>query len=160
MTACIFSCATGILLSVMNMNENKKLLDSIISTVQMGQIGIRSVLDSAVRTDFKKALESQLKEYDAVETQAHSIAASRGWELKEVNPAVRTMAEMMSRMKLCYERTDSKIAAMMIQGNTRGMIIGLKDRHRYTHTDNEVRSLSQKLLDCEHVNIQQMQGYL
>jgi hypothetical protein len=110
--------------------------------------------------DFKKALESQLKEYDAVETQAHSIAASRGLELKEVNPAVRAMAETMSRMKLLYEKTDSKIAAMMIQGNTRGMIIGLKDQHRYTHTDSEIKSLSQKLLDCEHANIQQMQGYL
>lgn len=151
---------SGILLTVIEMNESKKLLDSILSTVQMGQVGIRSVLDSAVRTDFKKALQSQLKEYDAVETQAHSIAASRGWELKEINPAVRTMADMMSRMKLCYEKTDSKIAAMMIQGNTRGMIIGLKDQHRYTHTDSEIRNLSQKLLDCEHVNIQQMQGYL
>lgn len=157
---CMIIRDKGILLTVMKMNENKKLLDSIISTVQMGQIGIRSVLDSAVRTDFKNALKSQLKEYNSVETQAHSIAASRGWELKEVNPAVRTMAEMMSRMKLCYERTDSKIAAMMIQGNTRGMIIGLKDQHRYQHTDSEIRNLSQKLLDCEHVNIQQMQGYL
>ena len=150
----------GILVTVMKMNENKKLLDSVISTVQMGQIGIRSVLDSAVRTEFKKALQSQLKEYDTIETEAHAIAAGRGWELKEVNPAVRTMAEMMSRMKLLYEKTDSKIAAMMIQGNTRGMIIGLKDQHRYTRTDSEVRNLSQKLLDCEHVNIQQMQGYL
>ena len=142
------------------MNDNKELLDSIISTVQMGQVGIRSVLDAAVRTDFKKALHSQLKEYDAVETEAHAIATSRGLELKEVNPAVRTMAEMMSRAKLCYGRTDSKIAAMMIQGNTRGMIIGLKDQHRYTRADKDVKSLSQKLLDCEHVNIQQMQGYL
>lgn len=142
------------------MNDNKELLNSIISTVQMGQVGIRSVLDSAVRADFKKALQSQLKEYDTVETQAHSIAASRGLELKEVNPAVRTMAEMMSKAKLCYGRTDSKIAAMMIQGNTRGMIIGLKDQHRYTKADADIKSLSQKLLDCEHVNIQQMQGYL
>ena len=142
------------------MNDNKELLNSILNTVQMGQVGIRSVLDSAVRTDFKKALRSQLKEYDSVETQAHSIAASRGLELKEVNPAVRTMADMMSRAKLCCNKTDSRIAAMMIQGNTRGMIIGLKDQHRYTKADADVKSLSQKLLDCEHVNIQQMQGYL
>lgn len=142
------------------MNDNKELLDSMIDTVQMGQVGIRSVLDYAVRSDFRKALLSQLKEYDAIETQAHSIAASRGLELKEVNPAVRTMAGMMSKAKLCYGRTDSKIAAMMIQGNTRGMIIGLKDQHRYTKADTDVKNLSQKLLDCEHVNIQQMQGYL
>lgn len=145
---------------VIKMNESKKLLDSIISTVQMGQIGIRSVLDTAVRVDLKNALRSQLREYDTVESQAHSIAASRGWELQEVNPAVSCMAGMMSKMRLCCARPDSKIAAMMIQGNTRGMIIGLKDRHRYTQADGDVKSLSQKLLDFEQANIRQMQEYL
>lgn len=145
---------------VIKMNESKKMLDSIVSTVQMGQIGIRSVLDTAVRTDLKDALRSQLREYDTVETQAHAIAATRGWELKEVNPTARGMANVMSRMRLLYGSPDSKIAAMMIQGNTRGMIIGLKDQHRYHHAEADIRSLSQKLLDCERTNIQQMQGYL
>jgi hypothetical protein len=144
----------------MKMNDNKMLLDSILSTVQMGQIGIRSVMDNAVRTDLKKALRSQLKEYDTFETEAQRIAASKNLKLKEVNPAVRTMADMMSRAKLCYNKTDSKIAAMMIQGNTRGMIIGLKDQHRCARADSDIQALSQKLLDTEQSNIQQMQGYL
>lgn len=142
------------------MKESKKLLDSILSTVQMGQIGIRSVLDTAVRVDLKKDLESQLKEYDSFETQAHNLASSRGWELKEVNPAVRGMSNMMARVRLLYGKPDSKIAAMMIQGNTRGMIIGLKDKHQYTRADSEIQNLSQRLLDCEQNNIRQMQGYL
>lgn len=142
------------------MNESKKLLDSIISTVQMGQIGIRSVVDTAVQVDLKNALRSQLQEYDTVETQAHAIASSRGWELKEVNPAIRGMSELMAKVRLSYGSPDSKIAAMMIQGNTRGMIIGLKDSHRYTHVDERVRGLSQRLLDCEQNNIRQMQGFL
>ena len=142
------------------MNDNKNLLDSIISTVQMGQVGIRSVMDSAVRADFRKALCSQLKEYDSVESQARALAARNGLELKEVNSAVRTMADLMSRAKLFCNKTDSRIAAMMIQGNTRGMIIGLKDQHRCSRADSEIRALNQKLLDTEQSNIQQMQGYL
>ena len=149
-----------ILKPVMKMNDDKMLLDSILSTVQMGQIGIRSVMDNAVRTDLKKALRSQLKEYDTFETKAQSIAASKNLKLKEVNSAVRTMADMVSRAKLCCNKTDSKIAAMMIQGNTRGMIIGLKDQHRCSRADSEIQALSQKLLDTEQANIQQMQGYL
>lgn len=142
------------------MNDNKNVLDGIISTVQMGQIGIRSVLDNAVRTDLKRDLMSQLAEYDSIETQVQRIASSRGWELKEINPAIRAMSNTVSRMRLCTGRPDSKIAAMMIQGNTRGMILGLKDIHRSPNTDPEIRALSQKLLDTEHANIQQMQGYL
>lgn len=143
-----------------DMKDDKKLLNSIVSTVQMGQIGIRSVLDTSVRNDLRKALQSQLREYDSIETQAHEIASARGWELKEVNPAVRKMADMMTKARLSYGKVNSKVAAMMIQGNTRGMIIGLKDLHQCKHLDSRIENLSQKLLDCEHANIQQMQGYL
>lgn len=72
----------------MIMKTNKEVLSSILKTVQMGQIGIRSVQDAAIKTDLKAALDSQLREYDQIETQAHKIAAERGWKLHELNPAI------------------------------------------------------------------------
>lgn len=149
-----------ILLLVINMKESKELLSSILKTTQMGQVGIRSVLDSNMRPTLRKALETQLQEYDSIETEAHCIASSRGWQVPELDPMVRTMADMMTRMRLTGGNTDSKIAGMMIQGNTRGMIKGLKDLHQFNRQDNLLRSLSQKLLDCETANIRQMQGFL
>ena len=149
-----------ILLLVINMKESKELLSSILKTTQMGQVGIRSVLDSNMRPTLRKALETQLQEYDSIETEAHCIASSRGWQVPELDPMVRTMADMMTRMRLTGGNTDSKIAGMMIQGNTRGMIKGLKDLHQFNRQDNLLRSLSQKLLDCEAANIRQMQGFL
>lgn len=132
----------------------------MLKTTQMGQIGIRSVLDTSMRPSLRKALESQLREYDSIETEAHSIATQRGWELKELDPGVRMMADMMTRMKLHGRNTDSKIAGMMIQGNTKGMIKGLKNIHQFDDQDVLVKTVSQKLLDCETANIRQMQGYL
>lgn len=142
------------------MKDSKDILTSALNTVQMGQLGIRSALDYAVRSDLRQALESQLKEYDEIETQADSIASSRSWTLKEVDPAVRLMSNMMLKMRLVGGDTDSKIAAMMINGNTRGMILGLKNLHRFHSTDPKVENLCQKLLDTEIENIRQMQGYL
>ena len=149
-----------ILSPVINMKESKELLSSILKTTQMGQVGIRSVLDSAMRPTLRKALESQLQEYDTIETEAHCIASSRGWQVPELNPMVRNRADMMTRMRLTGGNTDSKIAGMMIQGNTRGMIKSLKDLHQYNKQDFQIKSLSQKLLDCENANIRQMQGFL
>lgn len=142
------------------MKDSKDLLSSILKTTQMGQVGIRSVLDTAMRPTLRKALESQLQEYDSIESEAHCIASSRGWEVPELDPMVRTMANMMSRVQLTGGNTDSKIAGMMIQGNTRGMIKGLKNLHQFNRQDFQVRTLSQKLLDCETANIRQMQGFL
>ena len=142
------------------MKNSKEILSSVLKTTQMGQIGIRSVLDTSMRPALRKALESQLQEYDCIETEAHAIATQRGWELPELDPAVRAMSNMMTRMKLHGRNTDSKIAGMMIQGNTRGMIKGLKNIHQFADQDSQVRTVCQKLLDCETANIRQMQGYL
>ena len=142
------------------MKNSKELLTSLLKTTQMGQVGIRSVLDTSMRPGLRKALESQLREYDSIETEAHSIASQRGWELRELDPAVRMMSDMMTRMKLSGKNSDSKIADMMIQGNTRGMIKSLKDIHQFPGTDEQISTLSQKLLDCETANIRQMQGFL
>ena len=142
------------------MTNGKEILSSVLKTTQMGQIGIRSVLDTSMRPALRKALEAQLHEYDSIETEAHSIATQRGWELRELDPGIRMMTDMMTRMKLHGKNTDSKIAGMMIQGNTRGMIKGLKNIHQFADQDSQVKTVCQKLLDCETANIRQMQGYL
>lgn len=142
------------------MKNSKELLTSVLKTTQMGQVGIRSVLDVSMRPGLRKALESQLREYDAIESEAHAIASQRGWELPELDPALRFMADAMTRMKLTHGNCDSKIADMMIQGNTRGMIKGLKNLHQFPKLDDQISIISQKLLDCETANIRQMQAFL
>ena len=142
------------------MKDSKEILSSILKTTQMGQVGIRSVLKHAVKPELKKELQSQLREYDTIETEAHSIAASRGWQPEELDPAVKAMATMCTRARLSYGNVDSKIAAMMINGNTRGLIKGLKNRNHSNSNDERVLSLSQKLLDCEKNNVTQMQGFV
>ena len=142
------------------MKNSKEILTSILKTTQMGQIGIRSVLDTSMRPGLRKALESQLREYDSIETEAHALASQRGWDMDDLDPAIRMMSNMMTRMKLRGKNTDSKIADLMIQGNTKGMIKSLKDIHQYPETDDRISTLSQKLLDCEKANIRQMQTFL
>ena len=142
------------------MKTNREILSSVLKTTQMGQLGIRSVLDAAVQSDLRQALNQQLQEYDRIETEAHSIASQRGWELRELDPAVRFLSDRMTRMKLVGSNRDSRIADMMIQGNTRGLIQGIRGLHQYPSRDDRVSGISQKLLDCETANIRQMQQFL
>lgn len=142
------------------MKSNKELLTSVLHTVQMGQTGIRSVRDSAVRPALQQELDEQLKEYDTIEKEALRLAENRGWELSNVNPMVRTMSSMMSQMKLMGGEVDSKIAGMLIQGNTRGIILGVKNLNRSKQDDTQVTQLAQRLLNRENINIQKSQVYL
>lgn len=142
------------------MKYSKDILDSVIKTTQMGQIGIRSVLNTPMDTQMQSALRSQLKEYDTIEKEALSIADSRGWELKNLDPSIKMMTNMMTRMRLSYGDATSKAAAMMVNGNTRGMIKGLKNLHHFDGNDPRVTTLTQKLIDCEEENIRQMQRFI
>jgi hypothetical protein len=144
----------------MKMKTNKDLLGSVLKTTQMGQIGIRCVSKKAVSEEMKQALHSQLREYDMIEQEAQQIAQMRGWVLPEPNSGARAMSEMMIRARMNGKRADSKIAAMMIQGNTKGVIKGLKNMHAFPNKDSRVEALAQKLLDRENENIKQMEPFL
>ncbi len=141
-------------------NRNQTTLASLLKTAQRGQVEIRSLLDTAMEPQLRCALESQLREYESIETEAHVIALQRGWDLPEMDTAHRFLRDRMIRMKLGGRNTDSRIADLMIQMNTRGMIRNLQERNRVQETDSNVRILSQKLLDCETAGIRQMQSFL
>lgn len=142
------------------MNESKSLLASVLHTVQMGQTGIRCVRSNAVGAALREEMDSQLKQYDLIEKEALGLARRRGWQLRDVNPAVRKMSELMARARLSGGDADSKIAGMLIQGNTRGMILGVRNLHHSPGQDAQVIELAQKLLDRETLNIQKTQPYL
>ncbi len=142
------------------MMNNQKLLSSILETAQMGQIGIRSALKADISHQLRQGLQSQLKEYDEIEGDAHRIAASRNWKVHDIDPAVKFMAKATSKSKLSFGPVNSKLAAMMIQGNTRGMILTYKNMHRCETKDSQVFSLAQKVLDTQENNIRTMQPFL
>lgn len=142
------------------MKGSKDILSSILKTTQMGQIGIRSIMNMPLNTSLRAELKSQLREYDAIEQEAHGIAASRGWALKELDPAIKSMTNMMTRTRLSFGNANSKAAAMMIQGNTRGIIKGYKNLNQFPASDKKVANLAQKLIDFEETNNRQLQGFL
>ena len=142
------------------MKKSQQLLSDMLKTIQISQVEIRSVLDTPMPSSLRSTLETQLKEYDAMETEAYTIALQRGWELPEVDPGRRFLKDRITRMKLNVRNPDSRIADLLIRGNTDGMIRGLKNLHQLQTQDRQVRILSQKLLDCETANIRQMQGFL
>lgn len=142
------------------MKDSKDLVASALKTAQMGQVGIRCVMHLPLAPTLRQALTSQINEYHAIEQEAQALASKHGWTLKELSPAMKTMANMVCRMQSSGGDMDSKAAAMTIQGNTRGIIKGYKNFNQYDRSDSDVTALMQKLLDCEKENIQQMQRFL
>ena len=126
----------------------------------MGQAGINSVMPAAVQPALRQALKCQRLEYQTIGSKAKNLAKAKQLEIRDASGFVRRMSATGAKFRLMYGDTDSKIASMMIQGNTRGMMQSLELMHRVQYPDPEVAKLSQDLLDTVNSNIRQMEGFL
>ncbi len=142
------------------MLTEQELLQSIYKTTDMGRGSIQNVLRFAGGQPFRQALEQQRTEYDQILSAAGDLLRERDEIPQGVHPLARASTDIMSAMKTLADRSDSKIAEMMIQGNTMGMTKSIRNLHEYNGLDDRVRGLADKLLQTEEANIQQMKEYL
>ena len=139
---------------------NQAFLSSLLKTAQIGQIEIRSLLDVLMAPNLRAVLQSQLREYDAIETEALSIALQRGWDLPQIEAGHRFLTDRLTRMRFSRHDSDSGIADILIRSNTRSMIRELRNLHQFQEDDPHIRILSQKILDCETAGIQRLKPFL
>lgn len=140
--------------------NNLDFLTGLLKTIQRSQTEMRGILDFLMGSSLRITIQTQLKEFEKIETETLAIAQQRGWELKALDPFMRFMADRIIRFKLSRRNSDSRIAEIMIRNNTKDMIYTLKNLHQYRGQDSRVCILSQKLLDCATAYIRQMQRYL
>ena len=142
------------------MINSQRVLNDIIKTSQMGINGINVVMEKTRQPALRQALKVQRREYSDIEQQAKLLAQQKGYRIDQLKSITRRMSAVMSRGQLLVGEPDSKIAGMMIQGNTRGMILSLKNMRRCNEPDTQVAQLAQKLLETEKNNIVSMQGFV
>lgn len=142
------------------MTTAQQFLSAMLETVQHSQDSLFHAVSAASSHSLKSIFKTQLQEYDRIESEIQSIAARRGWELPELQPAVKWFSGFRFRLLLRLHSADSCIAERMISLHTVDMVNTLKLLHRYDPKDDQILTLFQKLLDCKTMNIRQMQPFL
>lgn len=141
------------------MKQDEKVLHNLLRTAQMGQSGIKAVLPMAQGPGIQQALKRQKKEYASLEKEIQDAAARMAYSFPPSLGITETMSAMMSRGQLLFGDRDSKIAGMMIQGNSRGVIQALRDLQG-NRLDPTVAGLTRKMLETERNNMRSMEIYL
>ncbi len=143
------------------MDNDISMLNSIRQTTQMGCHGIRSVMNETLNQDLRKDLTSQLQEYQSIYTEADRLLKQKDAQAKNINPMAKYSSGMSAMLQARISADPSaKIAALMLQGNTRGMIKSIHNLRSMGTLDPKVASLSKRLLQTEQANIDQMKQYL
>ena len=137
------------------------MLNAIRQTTEMGCYGIKSVLNETANREFRGALRAQYDEYAQIYEEADRLLRERGGRIKDLNPMAKYGSAMTSKMRVRASiDPTAKIAELMLQGNTRGMIKSMHDIRTMGTLEPRVASLSRRLLQTEQNNINQMKHYL
>lgn len=112
-------------------------------------------LKAAASHDLKCCLNAQLAEFDQLESRIQTIAAQRGWDLPELQPADKWSAAFGFRC-----RKDTKIAEHLIRMHTDYATKLLKTYNRLGAGDIQISDICRRFLDCSISGIRKLQPFL
>lgn len=141
------------------MNESE-LINSIRKNVEMGIDGIKMVSQYAQDEKFVNALNSQMREYQQIYTEADTLLAKVGGQPKDVPAVAKISAEMMSSIKAMTGGQDAKIAEDMVRGNTTGAAKLTRQLHEYDGSNKEVIDFTNRVIQTEESNCEEMKQFL
>lgn len=136
------------------------LLSHVYQTADMGRDGIKTVRRRVQDPKLLRALNAQDEEYRRLQDSAGKMLRERGVQPDGVGVMARMGSEMMGTMQTMMDHSATKIAEMMIQGNTMGMTKSLRTIRDCKVKDGQVKDLADKLLKTEQANIEEMKGFL
>lgn len=140
--------------------DNGKMLNEIRKGTDMGIVGIDCVIDAIDNPDIRNVLDEQRTEYRRIYRDADRLLESFGTKKRNLSPLAKYGAIMASKMKQTVDGSGARVAEMMIEGNTKGLIKSYRCRRQLHPTDPETRGLAEKLLQTEVHNIEQMKQFL
>lgn len=143
------------------MSNDVSMLNAIRKTTRMGCIGIDAVMEETTDRSCRSALRSQYREYDEIREEADRLLKCHGTRPGDVHPLARYGSTMASRLRVrASADPTAKIAEMMVQGNTRGMLKSMHNIRTMGTLEPKVATLSRRLLQTEQANIDQMKQFL
>ena len=156
-----FVAITQAMSEVIAMEQDVEMLNSVRKATQMGCYGIRAVVDECPDRNLREELTAQLREYEQIFSESDAMLRDRGDEAKNINPMAKYGSMMSAKMKVRMSKEPSaKVAELMLQGNTRGMMKSIHNLRTMGVLDPKVSSLSNRLLQTEQANIDSLKQYL
>lgn len=136
-----------------------ELLQYVYKTADMGCEGIHAVENHA-EEKLLTELTRELNEYENIRSEADLLIRKHGDEPSGSGLMAKWSADLMSAGQLAMDDSRSRIAEMMIQGTTMGIVKTIRHLRDYEGDDRPVRELTQKLLETQESNVEKMKDFL
>ncbi len=142
------------------MEDNKNTLDELNKGATMGMDAIKFLLDKVKDKKFKKVLERQYAEYEAVSNKANELYENYSDKKPHETGIMNKMMTWYGiEMKTIVDESDSKIADLLLQGTNMGIIEGRKLLNN-KKVDKKINKLLDAFVKLQEEYVEVLKEYL
>ena len=142
------------------MDSNRYILNELNKGIKMGMDSISNVSEKVQDDRFKQDLKYQYDEYNKILNEVNDELTHYDDFPKEVNPVQKAMGWMGVEMNTMMDKSNSKIAELMIQGTNMGIIEGVKLLNQNPDADEEVKNVLNEFIKFQENTVEQLKKYL
>lgn len=142
------------------MDTNRYILNELNKGIKMGMDSISNVSEKVQDDRFKQDLKYQYDEYNKILNEVNNELTNYDDFPKELNPMQKAMGWMRVEMNTLTDKSNSKIAELMIQGTNMGIIEGVKLLNQNPDADKDVKETLNKFVKFQENTVEQLKKYL
>ncbi len=145
------------------MNENKELLTYLYHDISMALDNLTLLIKKINKKDnkIKKVIEEVIKGYEENLKETKKLLKQFNFK-EEKLPLINKMGAYMGiNMEIMKDNSDARIADMLIQGMTMGILNAEKNIHKYeNYAEKEIINLANNFKKFQQDSIEKLKKYL
>jgi len=145
------------------MKDKNELLEYIYQTTDLGKKGLIHLLQALENKDnkIKKDIEKQLEGYEELHKETEKLLQDNKIKPKDKGPFIELMNKMGVNMNVMMDNSDSKVAEIIIQGLTMGIVEMEKKIKSYEkEVEKDIVKLAKKVLKYQEKCLEEIKKYL
>ena len=137
-----------------------ELLKEISKDAKMGMDSLTTITDKTEDENFKELLNNQHDEYQNIFDRTQELLVKHNEEIEDVPTMQKVMSWTGIQMSTMMDKSDSKLAELLIQGNDMGIVKGTKLLHESDFTNSEIQNLLSDFVRLQEKNIDDLKKFL
>lgn len=142
------------------MDNPQYVLNEINKGIKMGMDSISTITEKVDDNNFRDDLMFQYNKYNDILNKVNSKLQDYNDLPKELPTMQKTMGWFSIQANTLTDKSNSKIAEMLMQGTNMGIIEGVKLLNRNPELEGDIKEILSEFVDFQENNIQKLKTYL
>lgn len=142
------------------MDNPQYILNEINKGIKMGMDSISNITDKVQDNEFKDLLLYEYDRYNSILNRVNSELKNYDDIPKEVPPMQKVMGYMDVEFSTLTDKSNSKIAEMMLKGTNMGIIEGIRLKNRNPEMAPSIKNILDDFIAFQENNVEDLKKYL